>query len=767
MTRKTERPAFFAFMLFITASFFISSCNKFDDIEKYQQPEWLVGKVYSQIAKNPELSLFAKWIEDVGYDTIVDKTGTYTIFAPTNTAVESYLAGNGLTSADDLSQEQKERLVKFHIIQMPWNRDQLQGLSAKGWINMNDRFNNKPFAFKRQTLLRNDNQKYPVRVVREGELTFETIVPEGESDDFRTVYTNSRKYVPIYFDGFLSAAKLNSEDYAFYFNRDYEPGNIFFADAKVIGEDIYADNGFVYRVDKVVDPLLNVEELMDQGTDEEAYSDFKNLVYLNSDFNENNAATMAQEGADQGLEVDQLYNLTYPELGFGIHQELTTNPGNSNAANLTTEYHNGIIVPTNTAFQEFVQTVLTGSGRWPNLDDIPANVKKLLVNSHMAEQPIYLQDVTNGFFNANGDFIGIDPSIIIQKSFGSNATFLGVNEVITPKAFTTVSAPLYLNPNYQTFLAAFELSGLLPAMKQDDLNYSLFIVSDITLAGDESLEIRWKDWKKERFDLIGLDRSFDPPRYNVRSASEITNTMFGQIAIEPLNGLARLEFLETLDGRHLIVNNEDQTLTGGNYSVFGYKGDSAIVLNYNEISGQFNNGKVYDLTGWPRFATIDLHTRLSGSKFLSLLIEAGMADRYAMTFTNPADRYTVFFPSDEALDAVQADTLTGDQLTAFLKLFFIKNDLIFTDGRKSPGLFPTMSKLETGNGYQYRQLNLSPGIDEIALLNSDGTIYYRIEESPAGSNLICARKTSNAQTGEDVYSTEAVVHRIDTVLIAY
>jgi uncharacterized surface protein with fasciclin (FAS1) repeats len=214
-------------LLFLAAiSIFLKSCNKFEEIEKYQRPEWLIGKVYEQISKDPELSLFAKCIADVGYDSIINRTGTYTVFAPNNTAFESYLSDNGLGSVEDIQDEEKERLVKFHIVQMPWNREQLQGLSSKGWINVNDLSNNKPFAFKRQTLLKNENKSYPVKVEKDAGLIYETIVPEAEADESRIVYSNSRKYAPIYFDGFLSAAQLNGEDYSFYFDRSYAAGNI-------------------------------------------------------------------------------------------------------------------------------------------------------------------------------------------------------------------------------------------------------------------------------------------------------------------------------------------------------------------------------------------------------------------------------------------------------------------------------------------------------------------------------------------------------------
>jgi uncharacterized surface protein with fasciclin (FAS1) repeats len=42
--------------------------------------------------------------------------GVYTLFAPTNDAVQSYLQKLGVASVDDLSPEDLKKLVRFHVI---------------------------------------------------------------------------------------------------------------------------------------------------------------------------------------------------------------------------------------------------------------------------------------------------------------------------------------------------------------------------------------------------------------------------------------------------------------------------------------------------------------------------------------------------------------------------------------------------------------------------------------------------------------------------
>ncbi|HPR32629.1 MAG TPA: fasciclin domain-containing protein, partial [Prolixibacteraceae bacterium] len=61
------------------------SCKQ-DEFDKYERPDWLAGKVYTQIKAEENLSTFAKCLELTGYDRVVDVSGSYTVFAPTNEA---------------------------------------------------------------------------------------------------------------------------------------------------------------------------------------------------------------------------------------------------------------------------------------------------------------------------------------------------------------------------------------------------------------------------------------------------------------------------------------------------------------------------------------------------------------------------------------------------------------------------------------------------------------------------------------------------------
>ena len=731
-------------MLLILISVIFSSCeNKFESIPKYQRPDWLVGKLYTQINNSPELSMFAQCMVDIGYDKLVDKSGTYTAFVPSNVAFQEYLGTNSYLSIEDIPLEEKERIVKSHIIQLPYSAEQLTGLSASGWVN-EDGFNSEPLAFKRQTLMKNANRTYPIKIEKDGSYRYVVIVDESEAEGERTVHTDSRKYVPLFYDGFLSASELNGSDYMFYFDRTYESGVIFYAGAKVISDELYADNGVIYSVDKVIEPLLNAEELMDVN----GYTAFKELIYQYSDFNFNLEATLNQEGAEEGLLVDSLYNLNYNNIGFDIQKEVILN----NSLNL--EYHLGIAVPNNSAVEDYINTEFLGEGRWDNFDNIPSYTKRLFINAHISQEPIFLTDINTGFNNELGDFIFIDESHIIKKTFGSNCTFIGLDEVIQPKAFTSVSSPLYVSSEFETFFTAYLSTSLLAFLKNDQIEFSLFLIDDNSIGqesngGDESLIMDWLGSRKEEYKFTVFDHG-EGKYIDGLDDNVLEMNMLGHTGVQTVLDVANMEFVETLDGRHIILDHENNTLTGGNTSYLGYNGAEPKIIQFEEI-GSYDNGQAFKINGWLNFSNTLSYTLISANPtFLNLLIKAGLADEFSLKFLQPSEKYTMFIPSDDEIASAGLDTLPVEELRKVLGYHILKDEYLFTDGRQDPGYFQTLNS--------DKLMYIDPKPDMLSIIMSDDLV-FDVSQDSEKTNIIGIR------SGENGYPlTEIVIHKIDKVL---
>lgn len=727
--------------LLLVAVLFFFSCDRYADVEKYQRPEWLVGKIFTQMSTVPEMSMFTQCVSDVEYDEILDKSGTYAVFVPVDSVFSIYLQEHSYNSVEDIPYDEKLRLVKSHILQMPWAEDQLKSLSSRGWISLDDASNNKPMAFKRQTIMRNPNKTYPVKVETINGKDYAIIVPEDQSTSERVVYSNSRKYAPLYFDEFLVASELSGIDYSFYFDRPYEAGNIYYMNAKVDKDELFADNGFIYAIDKVAEPLLNAEELME----ELGHSTFLDLIHQNSSFEYNEDQTLLQEGADEGEEVDELFDLTYPGIAFSIHNEIIT------SSRYTLEYHNGIIVPDNNALETFINEELIGGDKWGAYEDIPVGIKRVLLNSHMVQEPIYKTDIDEGFYNSLGDLVALDESTITKKILGSNATYIATNKVVKPKAFSSVCNPLYTSPKYQAFLSLYDKVNILSLLKDSRIDYSFFIIDDASIGetpGDESLIQEWRSTLKYFYSLKTFDQS--DFSYIELEDEEYEEMAFGQVGIQSVKGEATKEYVETLDGRHIILDNINKTMTGGQASKFGYNGTVDVEVNFSPID-VYDNGTSYLTNSWLNFSSTLTYTHVKNRpKYLNLLKKAGLADDYSLTFISPELRYTLLVPTDSVIDAEQLESLPKDSLRELLSHHILNDELMFTDGRQEAGEYETLN--------EDRKLTINPQPD-VLHITQEGGVIYDLKLDDGSTNII------GTKDGPDNYPiTETVIHEIKTVL---
>lgn len=735
-----------------------------DSIDKYVRPDWLAGKVYTQMKAQPELSTFVKCVELSGYDKILDISGSYTVFAPSNEAFSLFFQNSSYKKVEDIPIAELTEIVKYHVVQNPWSKNQLRSLDVYGWIDTLDINNNKPRGFKRETLLMGKDQKYGIK----GENKFVTIVDTLASSFRRKAATDSRKYAPIFFREYFDIYNLNASDYEYYFQRPFEgSSDIYYAGAKIIGNEVFAENGFVYVIDRVVTPLKNAYEFLKSAGNGQSYSSFLDLINSFPEFVYNENKTNDQPGADQGLKVDSLFDLSYPILTFNINKENTKAPASAGLpGNVTIRMHHGLMAPTNAAFQDFLSQYIAGNLNWGSLKDTPRNIRKIIANTYMSINPIYLTNIENGFLNGESDNIKLDKTTVIQKQFGSNCTFIGLNKAIIPRAFKSVTGPIYQQRGYSRVMYAIESAGLLSALKRENQNYMLFVESDLKLADDSSLYYNSTSEQFTTFQITGA--TF---RQISLTKNDLRNLILNHIGIENPKGLAQKEFIRNLGGNFLIINNLTGEITGTGKTMIGYMGSiPATNLKPKQISTNADNGKTYEIENWFSFSSTDLYTKISSTypKFHNLLITAGLAlvKEYRYNFISESENYTVFAPNDAAIDKMNVSSMTKAQLQKFLMMHFIQGNMIFTDGNKPSGYYETCRVDEKSTQYitLYTQVKIDTEPDKITFHVKSGNVYLAIPESPL-VNIITSRTLgTGTEAIKNILST-AVIHEIDKVLL--
>lgn len=741
----------------------LNGCNDIYDLEKYQKPDWLAGKLYTQISEQDNLSTYKRCLEITGYDTILDRTGSYTVFAPNNDAFNNWLSNHPEYdgSVEKIPVNTLLEIVKIHIIQDAWTLNQIKLLDVEGWIDENDPKNNKPYAYKRQSILRDPNTTFYIK----NDKGIITVVDSARANGKRIVYTRSRKYVPIFFPGFFNLFNLSSNDYEFYFGRSFDNATIHFANSKVIGNEIFAENGFIYEVDQVVDPLLNVYQILKDDDLGSSYQYLWGLFGLFPEFSIDLDETNSQIEARAGLDFDTLYTLRFKDLPFSIHEELTGPTTNSDK--YTLRYHNGILAPDDNAFESFIDEVLTGPSKWQNWESVPIEIKRIILRNHMAASPIYQTNLQNGFYSDGGDLLQFGNDLIEKKYFASNATFLGLNKVIVPRAFTSVTGPVYLRSGYSTFFYSMELSKVLPAIKKPGADYSFFILDDISLNNDSSLILNWKIKTQNTYDIRAFDRSTD--KMENMTQKILSKRILNQVGINTPKGIANKEFIENLAGNYIVYNNITNEVRGGIECRHGYKGDSVITVFAEEINQITDNGITYKVKAWFTPPNNTMYTALSiRTYFLNLLKKAGIYNENSLSFPSltEGENYTIFIPSQQALIDYGADTLSVPDLKKFLSYHFVRGTKIFTDGQMPSGDYSTLRIDESTTPLftKYTAMTIQTSPDQLDIFDQSGNLLGTIvEDSNKTNQMITTDTDANSSSVFDNITT-SVFHEIDFVI---
>jgi len=560
--------------------------DEFNQDGKYSRPDWLAGKVYTQVKEQPDLSIFAQCLELTGYDTIINRSGSYTVFAPNNEAFSLYFQNNpDYQSVEDIPIQELLRIVKYHIVQNPWSKIQLRTLDIYGWIDTLDIDNDEPKGFKRQTLLLEKDLKFGLK----SEENRIYIVDTLESSWQRRIIADSRKYAPFFYKEYFDIYDLNLDDYEFYFGRPIaNSSDIYFAQGRIIGDEIFAENGFVYNIDRVVEPLQNAYQIMSDQKDNQSYSDFLALINMFPEFIYNENKTFDQPGAEQGLTVDSLFDLTYPALTFNITGEMTRAPtGTFGLPGYVTSirYHHGLVVPTNEAFSEFENEYLVGSNRWGSLEDTPYQIKRIIANTHMSANPVYPTDFMKGFYNGELDLVTLNEENIVHKEYGSNCTFIGKR-------------------GYSKVMYAIERAGLLPALKRENEDYLFYVESDLNTGEDSSLLYRPTTGSFSVF--LTTPGTF---REIMLGTNDLRTLLLNHVGVGIPKGIANKEFVRNLAGNFIVINNETGEVRGTAPTTEGYKGLEQVTVIPTQISTDADNGVTYDITDWFSFSATTLFSR--------------------------------------------------------------------------------------------------------------------------------------------------------------
>ncbi|HOZ97891.1 MAG TPA: fasciclin domain-containing protein [Niabella sp.] len=546
--------------------FLFASCNKKSWDEYYARPDWLAQPIYQQLDSMGDFKKFLVCIDKSGYKNTLGTAGSWTVFAPTDAAFQTYLQEQNIADVNQISKELAEKIVRASMV---YDGERLERLndnfSSKGWV--------PGFAFRRRTVYYDF-----VETETGGDGKSRKIISTNRGADKANILTeNNNKHLTYFFSAYMDPRNLGASDYkTFYPNSDYSGLNI--ADAKIdpLRSNIVAENGYIHVVDKVLIPQNSIDQYLRNNN---AYSDFKQIMDYFVTYSYNSEIT--RKYAVLTGSTDSVFTKSYTGIALALNNENYAKDDANDA-----QINNfSVTIPDNEAVKDYAQRVLLKY--YPagtSLKDLFFSNSSILsefVNAH-----IYNQQLWPSRFeieqNISGEKTKISKANIKEVKLLSNGAFYGVNACQNANVFQSVYGNVLLDPKYKLMQTALQRIGMNLTLKIPTLKYMLTLVSDAEL-------------NRMGFEYDPYNTT-DPIRFRGGNGSpsmrEVLMLHIIPLGSDPIPDLSGKGMLESYAGEYVKYDNYKMYSSGSMDSIVQYVSVDSTNIGNTE-SGPLNGLAVY------------------------------------------------------------------------------------------------------------------------------------------------------------------------------
>jgi uncharacterized surface protein with fasciclin (FAS1) repeats len=449
----------------------------------FERPTWLEPPIYDVLQKQGKFTNYLKCVDRTLYASTLKASGLSTVFAPNDEAFTKYLNGK---SVSDLSDSLVNQIVAYSIIRNNYSFDHLSDVLSGGWDTI--------------TSIRKRTAYYePIYQMNyQGNNVWVYDMP-GASVSIGTVVEQNYKYVPLYLSKVFEKGRTSSQaasDYSMFYTTPYTGSNV--QSASVVTKDMVAQNGVVHEVDQVLEPLPNLEKMLNDPD----YSDFKALINMRGrtgdpyfvTYQFNDILTKAFSTAMPDKNINAVYLKFYTGLPFTLS-------GERYGVSIREAEQGGftMFAPNNAAIQKFYTDKLRDY--YPGgILTVPVEVLYYFINAQMINELVWPGDF-KGSMNSLGEFFNgkgargpeFDKTKYTKMAPASNGLFYGSSDYIKSRYFETVYTEILLNPTYSLLNTAFAnyfASTLKEELLRCELNgytqenYTVLLPSDDLLRSD-------------------------------------------------------------------------------------------------------------------------------------------------------------------------------------------------------------------------------------------------------------------------------------------
>ena len=469
------------------------------------QPEWLGNSIYERLEEDGNYTTMLKLIDDLGQHEVLSHTGSKTLFAANDSAFREWFIKNpwGVNRYDQLSMSQKKLLLNNSMI----NNAYLIELMSNGRPQGEDNSPEEGRTMRRETATSIYDS---VQILRPSQMPNTAVWAK---------FKDRGKSIPILKDAtaapmihflpiFMKVNKMTTSDLDILTNHQANDINEAWIDGKkVVERDITCKNGYIQKMDGVIESAPNMAEIIRQHPNLSQWSKLLDRFcapYFNAAgtreynrlYNNQDSVYTLRYYSNQSSGGE---NVTTPD-GKAAPAMLRFDPGWNQYINATTDnsmnYDAGaMFAPTNEALEYW----------WNNegkdlkeeygvIDSIPETTMAKLINVSML--PVFTEAVPTKFdriLNDAKEEMGVKMADVDSCFMGCNGVVYMTNRVFTPAEFASVAYPALSHPStmnviYWAISAASLLSSsstaaasklnFLPYLLSMQSRYSLILPSN-------------------------------------------------------------------------------------------------------------------------------------------------------------------------------------------------------------------------------------------------------------------------------------------------
>lgn len=699
---KLKRPWFGLYVLLFVTLF--SSCEQKMD-EYYEIPTWLKGNAWEVLEKRGDFTLFLEAVEQIGFRSMMDGKGIVTVVAPNDDAMKVWLSEKGYASLNDVPKDELSKVIAYHLMYYSFSKSMLENYRPEG-KGTTDTITNAGLYYKFRTKSSDSISIEMDHTVSEGD-------PVG-----RRIYHKER-FLPIFSSKTFATlgidAKTNYE--YFYPNSTWNgaTGGINISNASVVdygetGEGIVTDNGYVFIVDRVLEPLETVYNLLLASDN---FSTFAKMYDRFAYFAEDVELTT---NYGNGEPLYQKYYLELPQIAseWTYNGETSGIPDYAGMDKLSRVAYN-VFAPSNTAMQTFFDSFW--APYYSSIDEIPFIPAIFLLYNHVSQGNIvFPQTIREGkIVSSYGNVIQFDTDQTSLRKMCVNGSLYGLDNVAVPAMFRSVTAPLFQDPAYTYFLHLMATSNLIVPLMSEDVDLALFIPTDHVM--EDNTTVRGGDTyyaigNKNQYGVqdIILETSNGPTSMSLSLKREIGSNHIGASLVSSVGDKKIYKTLNSF--QYLLVENNSRIYSSDTYN--NYPEDAAFIEKKHEAY----NGVAYEVHGDMARALLPDWTNFTGQilnnppeeyiPFKDLVNQSKIANSVPAFDFLQQQRFIVLIPSEDALQEAELEGVlpVGDQpaLAEYLKCHFI--DVNSSGLNDYP--FPGTGISKEVNSFRYSQETYAP-----------------------------------------------------------